>query len=58
MKYHKHTIVKVREDLGEEDERKNCVYEIYDESGKYINVALTIPSAKDFIDSGYNENYL
>lgn len=58
MKYHKHEIRKIPMDLGEEDERKNCVYEIYDENGKYINVALTIPSAKEFIDSNYNQNYL
>ena len=44
-------------DLGEEDKRKNCVYEIY-KDGKYIQTALTVGTAKEYIDTGYNENYL
>ena len=57
MKYHGHVIVKVKADLGEEDERKNCLYEIY-KDGEYIQTALTISTAKEYIDTGYNENYL
>lgn len=57
MKYHKHIIKKVYADLGEINDRLNYIYEIY-KDGKYINTALTLSSAKDFIDSGYNTNYL
>lgn len=57
MKYHNHEIKKVHEDLGEDDERLNYVYKIY-KDGKYINEALFLGSAKDYIDSGYDENYL
>lgn len=57
MKYKGHTIKKVFTDLGEEDNRKNCVYEIY-KDGKYINTALTIDTAKEYIASDYNDTYL
>lgn len=57
MKYHKCIIKKVRTDLGESEERKNCVYEIYYD-GDFINTALTLSTAKDYIDSGFNANYL
>lgn len=57
MKYHNHIIKKVREDLGEEDERKNCLYYIY-KDGKYIQVALTLSTAKMYIDTDYDENVL
>ena len=57
MKYHKHEIRKVPTDLGEEDPRKNFTYEIYKE-GEYIQTALTLSTAKTYIDSGYNEAYL
>lgn len=57
MKYHKHEIKRVPTDMGEECSRYNCVYEIY-KDGKYIQTALTVSTAKDYIDSGYNENYL
>lgn len=57
MKYHNHEIKKVPTDLGEENPRKNYTYEIY-KSGEYINTALTLSTAKDYIDSGYNETYL
>ena len=57
MKYHGHEIIKVPTDLGEEDPRKNFTYEIY-ENCIYINTALTLASAKTYIDSGYNETYL
>lgn len=57
MKYHKHIIKVCKEDLGEENPKDNKVYEIYKDE-KYINTALTINSAKDYIDNGYDENYL
>ena len=59
MKYRKHTIVKTYEDLGgEDDKRLNYVYNIYDANGKWLNVALSLDSAKEYIDSGYDQNYL
>lgn len=58
MKYHKHEIKKVHTDLGEEDPRLNFTYEIYGEDGRYINTALTLATAKTYIDSGYNDTYL
>jgi hypothetical protein len=58
MKYHKHIIKKVYEDLGEWDDRLNYIYEIYNEKGEYINNALTLDSAKEYIDSDYDESYL
>lgn len=58
MKYHNHIIKKVPTDLGEEDSRKNFTYKIYDSKGKYINTALTLFTAKEYIDSGYNDIYL
>ena len=54
MKYHKHEIRKVPTDLGEEDARLNYTYEIY-KDGEYINTALTLSSAKSYIDTDYNE---
>lgn len=57
MKYHGHIIKKIPEDLGEEDSRYNFLYYIY-KDGKYIQVALNLSSAKEYIDSGYNENVL
>lgn len=57
MKYHNHEIKKVSTDLGEEDPRLNYTYEIY-KDGKYINTALTLSTAKTYIDSNYNETYL
>ena len=57
MKYHKCEIKKVYEDLGEENKKLNYVYEIY-KDGKYINVALTLSSAKEFIDNDFDTNYL
>lgn len=58
MKYHNCIIKKVYTDLGEENKRLNYTYEIYNKDGKYINVALTLSSAKEFIDSGFNQIYL
>ena len=58
MKYHNHIIKKVYTDLGEEDNRLNYTYEIYDSIGKYIATALTLSTAKEFINSGYDQNYL
>ena len=57
MKYHEHLIQKVPTDLGEEDPRKNVTYEIY-KNGEYINTALTLSTAKTYIDTGYNDTYL
>ena len=57
MKYHNHIIKKVSTDLGEDDGRKNYTYEIY-KDGEYKETALTISTAKQYIDSGYDENYL
>ena len=57
MKYKGFEIKKVKTDLGEEDERLNYTYEIY-KDGKYIQVALTLSTAKEYISSGCNENYL
>lgn len=58
MKYHNYIIKKVKSDLGEEDERLNYEYEIYDKDGNWINNALTLGTAKEYIDSGLNDNYL
>lgn len=49
--------MKVYTDLGEDDDRLNYTYEIY-KDGKYIQTALTLSTAKEYIDSDYNENYL
>lgn len=57
MKYHGHLIIKVYEDLGETKKSQNYLYEIYKDN-KFIAVALTLSSAKDFIDSNYNILYL
>lgn len=57
MKYHKHEIKKVYADLGEENEKDNRVYQIY-KDGQHINEAITLNSAKDYIDNGYDDNYL
>ena len=57
VKYHGCLIIKVYADLGEERESDNHLYEIY-KDGKYINTAITYSSAKEFIDSGFDSNYL
>lgn len=57
MKYHNHEIKRISADLGEEQKSKNCVFEIYKDN-KYIAMALTVSTAKEYIDSGYNEIYL
>ena len=57
MKYHKHEIRIVPADLGEEDPRDNKLYEIY-RDGEYINVALTLSTAKSYIDHDYDQAYL
>lgn len=57
MKYHGHEIKKVATDLGEEKASMNYTYEIY-KDGQYIQTALTLSTAKEYIDTGYNENYL
>lgn len=57
MKYHKCEIKKIATDLGEEDARLNFTYEIYKDNS-YLNTALTLSTAKQYIDSGFNDNYL
>lgn len=57
MKYHGHEIKKVPEDLGEENPAMNFVYEIY-KDGEFIERALTLSTAKSYIDSDYDETYL
>ena len=57
MKYHGHEIVKVATDLGEDNPKDNFTYEIYS-NGSYIQTALTLSSAKTYIDNDYNETYL
>ena len=56
MKYHGHEIKKVYGDL-EDWGFRFYHYEIY-KDGKWIADALTISTAKDYIDSNYNETYL
>ena len=58
MTYHNHTIKKVPTDLGESQASKNFTYEIYNKEGKRLNVALTLSTAKEYIDSGYDSNVL
>jgi hypothetical protein len=57
MKYHGHEIKKVPTDLGEENPRLNYTYEIY-KDGVYLQTALTLSTAKTYIDSDYDEAYL
>ena len=57
MKYHGYQINKKSEDLGEDNPRLNYVYEIY-KDGEYKETALTLSSAKSFIDPSENEVYL
>jgi hypothetical protein len=57
MKYHNHEIKKTPTDLGEEEAKNNFTYEIY-KDGEYIQTALTLSTAKTYIDSGYNDTYL
>lgn len=57
MKYHKCEIKKIATDLGEEDARLNFTYEIYKDNN-YLNTALTLSTAKQYIDSGFDDNYL
>lgn len=57
MKYHGFEIKKVLTDLGEENPKDNFTYEIY-RNGEYIETALTLSTAKCYIDSGCNDIYL
>ena len=57
MKYHNHEIKKTPTDLGEENAKDNFTYEIY-KDGEYIQTALTLSTAKTYIDSGYDDTYL
>ena len=50
LKYKGYEIKKVYEDLGEEDDRLNYVYQIR-KDGKLITETLTLSNAKEFIDS-------
>lgn len=57
MKYHGYEIKKVATDLGESDPKLNFVYEIW-KDGEWKTNALVLNSAKEYIDSGEDENYL
>lgn len=57
MKYHDHEIRIVPADLGEEDPKDNRIYEIR-KDGEKIAEALTLSTAKTFIDNGYDQRYL
>ena len=57
MKYHGYIIKKIPTDLGEDNPRLNFTYEIY-KDGEYKNTALTIGTAKEYIDNGEDDNYL
>ena len=57
MKYHDCEIIKRHEDLGEDNPHLNFVYEIY-HKGEWKNEALTLSTAKQYIDSGFDETYL
>lgn len=57
MKYHNCEIIKRPEDFGEDNPRLNFVYVIY-HKGEWKNEALTLSTAKEYIDSGFDESYL
>lgn len=57
MKYHGYIIKKIPTDLGEDNPRLNFTYEIY-KDGEYKDTALTIGTAKEYIDNGEDDNYL
>ena len=57
MKYHGYEIKKTPADLGENDERLNYIYRIT-KDGEFKANALTLSTAKEYIDSGENESYL
>lgn len=58
MTYKGYLIVKVKTDLGADKQWQNCEYHIFDKNGRYINNALTLSNAKEYIASGFNSNYL
>jgi hypothetical protein len=59
MKYHNHIIKKVYDaSIGEDMNKDQSYYEIYDKNNNFINSTLCLGCAKDYIDSGYNETYL
>ena len=57
MKDHKHEIKIFKTDLGEESPKDNRVFEIH-KDGVKIGEALTLSTAKNFIDNGYDQRYL
>lgn len=57
MKYHGYLIKKTPTDLGEDDARLNFTYHIYKDNVFKAN-ALTLGTAKEFIDNGEDDNYL
>ena len=57
MKYHGYVIEKTATDLGESDPRLNCVYMV-SKNGQFKAEALTLSTAKQYIDNGEDDNYL
>ena len=57
MKYHGYLIKKTHTDLGEDDARLNFTYHIYKDN-VFKASALTLGTAKEFIDNGEDDNYL
>lgn len=60
MKYHNHIIQKIYAPLlvDKEMQKDQCYYAIQDKDGKFLANTICLSSAKDYIDSGYNETYL
>lgn len=52
MKYHKHIIKRVVEDLGFDNDKENSLYEVYTLDGKHIGTEPCLNGAKELIDYG------
>lgn len=52
MKYHNHTIKRVVEDLGFNNDRDNSLYYIYDKDGKKVGEEPCLHAAKELVDYG------
>ena len=57
MKYHKHEIKKIKTIDCDDDCHDYYEYEIFKDK-KFITVALTLESAKEFIDANYDYSCL